>query len=97
MSRAQLALNIGDLDEAITFYSKFFNTTPSKVKPGYANFAVTEPPSKLVRIENPRHGRTLNHLAVSESFGAESRILADSADADSACCTGANNDTADAS
>ena len=40
MSRAQLALNVDDLDEAITFYSKLFNTAPAKVKPGYANFAV---------------------------------------------------------
>ncbi len=64
MSRAQLALNVDDLDEAITFYSKLFNTAPAKVKPGYANFAVTEPPLKLVLIENPGHGGTLNHLGV---------------------------------
>src|SRR6201992_11894 len=64
MCRAQLALNADDLDEAIAFYSKLFNTTPAKVKPGYANFAVTEPPLKLVLIENPGHGGTLNHLGV---------------------------------
>jgi predicted enzyme related to lactoylglutathione lyase len=64
MSRAQLALNVDDLDEAITFYSKLFNTGPAKVKPGYANFAVTEPPLKLVLIENRGHGGTLNHLGV---------------------------------
>src|ERR1700722_6287868 len=64
MSRAQLALNVDDLDEAITFYSKLFNTAPAKVKPGYANFAVTQPPLKLVLIENPGHGGTLNHLGV---------------------------------
>ena len=64
MSRAQLALNVDDLDEAITFYSKLFNTAPAKVKPGYANFAVAEPPLKLVLIENPGHGGTLNHLGV---------------------------------
>ena len=64
MARAQLALNVDDLDEAIAFYSKLFNTTPAKVKPGYANFAVTEPPLKLVLIENPGHGGTLNHLGV---------------------------------
>ena len=56
MSRAQLALNVDDLDEAITFYSKLFNTAPAKVKPGYANFAVAEPPLKLVLIENPGQG-----------------------------------------
>src|SRR6516165_7539515 len=64
MSRAQLALNVDDLNEAITFYSKLFNISPAKVKPGYANFAVTEPLMKLVLIENPGHGGTLNHLGV---------------------------------
>jgi len=64
VSRAQLALNVDDLDEAITFYSKLFNTTPAKVKAGYANFAVAEPPLKLVLIENPGHGGTLNHLGI---------------------------------
>ena len=64
MSRAQLALNVDDLDEAITFYSKLFNTAPAKVKAGYANFAVAEPPLKLVLIENPGHGGTLNHLGI---------------------------------
>ncbi|MEY8014891.1 ArsI/CadI family heavy metal resistance metalloenzyme [Mycobacterium servetii] len=70
MSRMQLALNVDDLDEAITFYSKLFNTEPAKVKPGYANFAVAEPPLKLVLIENPGHGGTINHLGVEvESSG----------------------------
>jgi lactoylglutathione lyase len=64
MSRVQLALNVDDLDEAITFYSTLFNTEPAKVKPGYANFAITEPPLKLVLLENPGHGGTLNHLGV---------------------------------
>jgi lactoylglutathione lyase len=64
MSRAQLALNVDDLDDAIAFYSKLFNTPPVKVKPGYANFAVAEPPLKLVLIENPGQGGTLNHLGV---------------------------------
>ncbi|KAA0112642.1 ArsI/CadI family heavy metal resistance metalloenzyme [Mycolicibacterium sp. P9-22] len=64
MSRVQLALNVDDLDEAITFYSKLFNTEPAKVKPGYANFAVTEPPLKLVLLENPGKGGTINHLGV---------------------------------
>jgi hypothetical protein len=64
MSRVQLALNVDDLDSAITFYSKLFNAKPSKVKPGYANFAITDPPLKLVLLENPGHGGTLNHLGV---------------------------------
>lgn len=64
MSRVQLALNVDDLDEAITFYSKLFHATPAKVKPGYANFAISEPPLKLVLLENPGKGGTLNHLGV---------------------------------
>ena len=64
MSRVQLALNVDNLDDAITFYSKLFNTEPAKRKPGYANFAVAEPPLKLVLLENPGKGGTLNHLGV---------------------------------
>ena len=64
MSRIQLALNVDDLDAAITFYSKLFGTEPAKVKPGYANFAIAEPPMKLVLLENPGQGGTLNHLGV---------------------------------
>ncbi len=81
MSRAQLALNVDNLDQAITFYSKLFNTSPAKVKPGYANFAVTEPPLKLVLIENPGHGGTINHLGVevesSQAVHAEIARLTD--------------------
>ena len=64
MSRVQLALNVNDLDTAIAFYSKLFGAEPVKVKPGYANFAITEPPLKLVLLENPGQGGTLNHLGV---------------------------------
>jgi catechol 2,3-dioxygenase-like lactoylglutathione lyase family enzyme len=64
MSRVQLALNVDDLDTAISFYSKLFDVEPAKTKPGYANFAVANPPLKLVLIENPGQGGTLNHLGV---------------------------------
>ncbi|HME47408.1 MAG TPA: ArsI/CadI family heavy metal resistance metalloenzyme [Mycobacterium sp.] len=64
MSRIQLALNVDNLDEAVTFYSKLFNTAPAKLKEGYANFAIAEPPLKLVLLENPGHGGTVNHLGV---------------------------------
>jgi len=64
MSRMQLALNVDDLDTAIAFYSKLFATEPAKVKPGYANFAIANPPLKLVLLENPGQGGTLNHLGV---------------------------------
>lgn len=64
MSRVQLALNVDNLDESIAFYSALFGTEPAKQRPGYANFAVVEPPLKLVLIENPGKGGTLNHLGV---------------------------------
>jgi hypothetical protein len=64
MSRFQLALNVENLEESIGFYSRLFDTAPAKVRPGYANFAVAEPPLKLVLIENPGHGGSVNHLGV---------------------------------
>ena len=64
MSRVQLALNVDDIDEAVGFYTKLFGTGPAKRRPGYANFAVTEPPLKLVLLENPGQGGTLNHLGI---------------------------------
>ncbi len=80
MSRVQLALNVDNLDEAIAFYAKLFHTEPAKVKPGYANFAIAEPPLKLVLLENPGHGGTLNHLGVeaesSEAVHDETQRLA---------------------
>ena len=64
MSRLQLALNVSNLDEAVSFYSKFFKTEPAKIRPGYANFAIVEPPLKLVLFENPSAAGTINHLGV---------------------------------
>ena len=63
MSRIQLAINVTDLDRAIAFYSRLFDTLPAKVKAGYANFAIADPPLKLVLFEGPE-GATLNHLGV---------------------------------
>jgi len=62
--RLQLALNVNDLNESVAFYSKLFGAGPAKVRPGYANFAIAEPPLKLVLLENPGQGGTLNHLGV---------------------------------
>jgi catechol 2,3-dioxygenase-like lactoylglutathione lyase family enzyme len=80
MSRVQLALNVSDLDAAIDFYSRLFDTAPAKVRPGYANFAVTEPPLKLVLIEGGGAPGSLNHLGVevetSERVGAAQVRLA---------------------
>lgn len=84
MARVQLALNVSDLDEAIGFYTKLFGSPPAKVRPGYANFAVADPPLKLVLVEEP-HARgsgvagALNHLGVEvltpEEVGAATRRL----------------------
>jgi len=64
MSRLQLALNVNNIDEAIAFYSKLFGTEPTKTRPGYANFSIAEPLLKLVLMENPGQGGTLNHLGI---------------------------------
>src|SRR6478735_5649561 len=64
MSRLQLALNVDDLDAAVEFYSTLFDTAAAKRRPGYANFAVADPPLKLVLFENAGATGTLNHLGV---------------------------------
>ena len=73
MSRLQLALNVSNLDEAVAFYSKFFKTEPAKIRSGYANFAIAEPPLKLVLFENPEVAGTVNHLGV-EVFSTDEVI-----------------------
>jgi catechol 2,3-dioxygenase-like lactoylglutathione lyase family enzyme len=85
VSRVQLALNVADIEAAVAFYSKLFDTAPAKRRPGYANFAISEPALKLVLIENPE-GRgagalgALNHLGVEvetpEEVQAATRRLA---------------------
>jgi catechol 2,3-dioxygenase-like lactoylglutathione lyase family enzyme len=100
MSRVQLALNVADIDTAVEFYAKLFNTEPAKRRPGYANFAIDEPPLKLVLIENPAgrgHGTAgaLNHLGVEvetpeEVQAATARLVGEGLDPDvqesTTCC-----------
>jgi len=95
MSRVQLALNVSDLDKAIDFYSKLFGAEPAKRRPGYANFAIAEPPLKLVLIEGHGEPGTLNHLGVEvestdEVDGAAQRLkdagLATFSETDTDCC-----------
>jgi catechol 2,3-dioxygenase-like lactoylglutathione lyase family enzyme len=62
--RIQLALNVSNLDESVAFYTKLFGTEPAKMRPGYANFAIADPPLKLILMENPGQGGSLNHLGV---------------------------------
>lgn len=64
MPRVQLALNVSNLDVAVDFYRKLFGSEPAKRRPGYANFAIQEPPLKLVLIENAAAAGQLNHLGV---------------------------------
>ena len=78
MSRVQLAINVTDLDKSLEFYSRLFKTAPAKVKPGYANFAIADPPLKLVLFEG-QEGASLNHLGVEvesaeEVASAEGRL-----------------------
>ena len=95
MSRLQLALNVDDLDDAIAFYSKLFATEPAKIRPGYANFAIVEPPLKLVLVAGEGEGGTLNHLGVEvettdEVVAAQRRLesvgLATVTEDEVACC-----------
>ena len=79
MSRVQLAINVDNLDEAIAFYSRIFQAKPAKIRPGYANYAIKEPPLKLVLFEKPGEGGSINHLGVEvetpeEVLEAENRL-----------------------
>jgi catechol 2,3-dioxygenase-like lactoylglutathione lyase family enzyme len=77
MSRIQLALNVDDIDTAVEFYSTLFDTRPAKRRPGYANFAVANPPLKLVLFENPEATGTLNHVGVERTSMDEVQAEAD--------------------
>ena len=98
--RVQLALNVKDLDEAVEFYSKLFDAKVNKRKPGYANFAIDEPPLKLVLFENPEADECLNHLGVEvfddeDVFAATERLkssgMADSVEDQQTCCYATQN------
>jgi len=93
--RLQLALNVEDIEKAVEFYSTLFDVEPAKRKPGYANFAIENPPLKLVLFEVKGAGERLNHLGV-EVFDAEevttaterlkSAGLADLVEDEATCC-----------
>ena len=102
MSRLQLAIDVGDLDEAVDFYSRMFGTGPAKVRPGYANFSIDEPPLKLVLFEKPGGGGTINHLGVevgttAEVVAAEARLagadLETTGIEDTECCYAEKTET----
>lgn len=96
MSRVQLSINVTDLDAAVAFYSKLFGAQPVKLRPGYANFAIDDPPLNLV-LNSPGNcpGGTINHLGVEvastgEVTQAEARLVAAGLDTDARpgteCC-----------
>jgi catechol 2,3-dioxygenase-like lactoylglutathione lyase family enzyme len=100
--RLQLALNVDNLDDAIDFYSKLFATAPAKVKPGYANFAIADPPLKLVLFEGEGASGSINHLGVEtetadEVLAAETRLrtagLATTGVDDTLCCYAEKTET----
>ncbi len=106
--RLQLALNVRDLDRAIDFYSRMFGAAPARTRPGYANFAIDDPPLKLVLFEAPDNGdgaddfHHLNHLGVEthtadEVVAAEARLRDSGLDTtgvdDTLCCYAAKTET----
>jgi catechol 2,3-dioxygenase-like lactoylglutathione lyase family enzyme len=100
--RLQLALNVDDLDAAVDFYSKMFGTPPAKRKPGYANFAIDQPPLKLVLFEGAGPDGSINHLGVetessAEVVAAESRLAGEGIDTtgvdETVCCYAEKTET----
>lgn len=100
--RLQLALNVSDLDEAIDFYTRMFGVEPAKTRPGYANFAIADPPLKLVLFEGQGDGGSINHLGVEtetadEVVDAEARLTASDLETtgvdDTQCCYAKKTET----
>ena len=102
MSRLQLAIDVADLNKAVDFYSRLFNTKPAKVRPGYANFAISDPPLKLALFEDTEGGGTINHLGVEveateEVVAAGARLIESDLDTtgveDTMCCYAEKTET----
>ncbi|MGH9216790.1 MAG: ArsI/CadI family heavy metal resistance metalloenzyme [Acidimicrobiales bacterium] len=100
--RLQLALNVADLDKAVDFYSRMFGVQPAKTKPGYANFAIADPPLKLVLFEGAGEPGSINHLGVEtetadEVVAAEARLTDTGLDTtgvdDTQCCYATKTET----
>jgi catechol 2,3-dioxygenase-like lactoylglutathione lyase family enzyme len=100
--RLQLALNVADLDEAVEFYTKMFGVGPAKTKPGYANFAIDQPPLKLVLFEGAGESGSINHLGVetettAEVLAAEARLSVEGLETtgvdDTVCCYAEKTET----
>ena len=86
MSRVQLALNVGDLEASIEFYTKLFKTPPAKIRENYANFAIAEPPLKLVLIAGGGEPGSLNHVGVEVDSTDEVLAASQRMEAEGAAC-----------
>ncbi len=82
MSRVQIALNVADLEQSIAFYTKLFQTPPAKIREGYANFAIADPPLKLVLFAGGGQPGTLNHIGVEVDSPADVAAAIQRASAD---------------
>ncbi|MGQ0572764.1 MAG: ArsI/CadI family heavy metal resistance metalloenzyme [Pseudonocardia sp.] len=100
--RLQLALNVADLDAAVDFYSRMFDSPPAKIRPEYANFAIADPPLKLVLFAGDGEPGSINHLGVEtetadEVVAAEQRLhdsgLASTGVDDTLCCYAEKTET----
>jgi catechol 2,3-dioxygenase-like lactoylglutathione lyase family enzyme len=100
--RLQLALNVADLAKAVDFYTRMFGVGPAKIRPGYANFAIEQPPLKLVLFEGAGESGSINHLGVetesaAEVVAAETRLsdsgLETTGVDDTMCCYAAKTET----
>ena len=100
--RLQLALNVADLDQAVDFYTRMFGVAPAKTRPGYANFAIADPPLKLVLFEGGGEPGSINHLGVEtetadEVVAAEARLTESGLETtgvdDTQCCYAAKTET----
>ena len=81
MSRVQLALNVADLDASVAFYTKLFQTEPAKIRDGYANFSIADPPLKLVLFTGVGEPGSLNHIGVEvESTDEVAAVIARTTD-----------------
>ena len=93
--RLQLALNVRNIDEAVEYYGRLFGASPHKRRPGYANFAIDEPPLKLVLMENAEAAERINHLGVEVFEDADVRAagarmasagILDEVEEETVCC-----------
>jgi catechol 2,3-dioxygenase-like lactoylglutathione lyase family enzyme len=72
-TKVHVALNVSEVNRSVEFYRAAFGVEPVKWKPGYAKFAIAEPPLNLTLNQQAKiDGRgALNHLGIEVSSTAE--------------------------